>query len=715
MFKKYKEWYKQQSIGKKLLLINAITTFATLLFLLILMASIFLYSEKNQMLDQAESESAIYTQTLSQPLATKDAKTAQAILSAFKKSKNIDYAVLLDTEGVALAEYTQNGDTAKLLTTESLAGADKNGQSHQFKYLHMGYTSLVTLNDKKIGYLYTESNTAKIYKHFAWFMLLALTASALAGAIGLRLIRRLQRKLMAPLYHLIDLMHNITDKNDYEQRANIESDDEIGELAKGINQMLGKIHYRERTMDRELKDKIEVEKRLDRLAHYDVITHLPNRHFFNHSLSRAASQMPADQTNFGLMFVDLDNFKTVNDTLGHHMGDALLLKVAEILKGAIRTDDVVARLGGDEFGIILNNLSRAEDAANIGRKINQEITAFTRLEGNQIAIGASIGISMFPKDADNIDTLLQNADTAMYYAKENGKNNFQFYNSDMRARSRQRATIESNLQRAIEENQLYLEYQPQFNIETNQITGVEALIRWQHPELGLVRPDEFINIAEDSGLIVLIGEWVLKTACHQAKIWRTEGLNFPVAINVSSRQFRETSLVQRFARIVEEAGAMPGWIELEVTESSLMGNKEATKTRFYELLKLGFSITLDDFGTGYSSLAHLKRYPISKIKIDRSFVNDIDKSEEASSIARTIIAMGTSLNIMVVAEGIETRAQADRLLTCGCKMGQGYLVSAAVHPDKVSFIVNANTVNKQVAAAKKTLDFSGIDVLKRPS
>jgi diguanylate cyclase len=714
MFKQYKEWYKQQSIGKKLLLINAITTFATLLFLLILMASIFLYTEKNNMLEDAGAKSAIYSQALSQSLLNKDAKTAQDLLTAFKKSENIDYAVLLDTEGVALAEYAKDGYEQKNLTTASLAAADKDGQGHDFKNFHLGYTSLVNANDKKIGYFYTESSTADIYKHFGLFMLLALAASTLAGAIGLRLIRRLQRKLMAPLYQLIDLMHNITDKNDYAQRAQIESNDEIGELAKGINQMLGKIHYRERTMDRELKDKIEVEKRLDRLAHYDVITHLPNRHFFNHSLSRAASQMPADQTNFGLMFVDLDNFKTVNDTLGHHMGDALLLKVAEILKGAIRTDDVVARLGGDEFGIILNNLSRPEDAANIGRKINQEITAFTRLDGNQIAIGASIGISMFPKDADNVDALLQNADTAMYYAKENGKNNFQFYNSEMRARSRQRATIESNLQRAIEENQLYLEYQPQFNIETNQITGVEALIRWQHPELGLVRPDEFIGIAEDSGLIVQIGEWVLKTACLQAKAWRAEGLSFPVAINVSSRQFRELTLVQRFAQIVEEAGAMPSWIELEVTESSLMGNKEATKTRFYELMKLGFNLTLDDFGTGYSSLAHLKRFPISKIKIDRSFVADIDKSEEASSIARTIIAMGTSLNILVVAEGIETRAQAERLLACGCKLGQGYLVSAAVHPEKVAFIVNANTVNKQVAV-KKALDFSGIEVVKRTS
>jgi diguanylate cyclase len=703
-----KNWYKQLMLGKKLMVINAITTLTTLLLLMSSIAAIYIYTQRNQMLEQTAAQSKIFAESLKVSLILNDDKSANAVLSSLESVPDVEYAALLDVEGVVLSEYRkpsyqQNNDLAG-----QILQSDNTGSSYEFTMQHLLHAQLIMGKaDKKLGYFVTQSSITPIYKQVALFMLLALAATALAAYVGIYFLNRMQKKLMAPLYKLIDVMHQVTDKNDYSQRAIVESEDEMGELAKGFNQMLGKVHYRERTLDKELKDKIEVEKRLDRLAHYDVTTHLPNRHYFNHNLSRIAAVASKQQMSFGLMFIDLDNFKNVNDTLGHHMGDALLLRVAEILKGAVRADDVVARLGGDEFGIILNDLSRPDDAAIVGKKINKEISALTMLDGNQISVGASIGISLFPKDAENVDVLLQNADTAMYYAKENGKNNFQFFGAEMRARTYKRANIETNLRKALENNELYVEYQPQFNTRTFEMTGVEALIRWNHPEIGMIRPDEFISIAEESGLIVPIGEWVLQTAAKQASTWRKEGLNLDIAVNISSRQFKESNLAQRFSAICKEAETEPAWIELELTESALLGNTDAIKTRLNELMLCGFKLTLDDFGTGYSSLAYLKRFPISKIKIDRSFVVDIEKNLEGSAITRAIIAMGKALDMRVIAEGIETIEQAQSLAEFGCEYGQGFLVSPAVNPQAVARLYAANNNNKQATKIKKPLDFSG--------
>ncbi|MEO8418628.1 MAG: EAL domain-containing protein [Methylophilaceae bacterium] len=494
--------------------------------------------------------------------------------------------------------------------------------------------------------------------------------------------------LMAPLHSLIKIMHLIADKNDYSKRYELHSDDEMGELAKGFNQMLEKIQDRNNSLDTELQQKVETEKRLDRLAHYDTVTHLPNRHFFNSSLVKAAGQGSSNEVKFSLMFIDLDNFKMVNDTLGHHMGDILLHKVAQTLRNTVRTEDIVARLGGDEFGVILSNLARAEDAANIARKIIAKISASTNLGGNEVVVGASIGISFFPADADNIDILMQNADTAMYQAKNQGKNNFQFFNSEMRLRTQHRMTIETDLRKALEEQQLYLEYQPQFDIKTRHIKSVEALLRWQRPQLGRISPLEFIPVAEESGLIVPIGEWVFRSACLQLKQWRAQGLQLTVAVNVSGRQFREANLFEQFAHIVSEVGVSASWIELEITESTLIDASETTIKKLNEFASKGFRLAIDDFGTGYSSLSYLKKFPISILKIDRSFISSIEDNPDDKAIAHAIIAMAGSLNMQVIAEGIENEQQAQCLLEFGCDLGQGFLISPAVAPDKILALCN---------------------------
>jgi len=507
----------------------------------------------------------------------------------------------------------------------------------------------------------------------------------------------LQGVLMKPLHNLIKLMHFISENNDYSKRYESYNDDEMGELAIGFNQMLDKIQDRDNAVGTELKDKEIAERRLDRLAHYDVVTHLPNRHFFNRSLAISASQADPGDVKFGLMFIDLDNFKMVNDTLGHHIGDILLHHVAEILKETVRGDDIVARLGGDEFGIILSNLEHAENAAVIARKIIARISTPAILDGHKVIVGASIGISFFPTDADDIETLMQNADTAMYHAKAQGKNNFQFFNDEMRVRVQNRMNIENDLRQAVEGKQLYLEYQPQFDIHTRSIHSVEALLRWQHPILGRISPDQFITVAEESGLIIPIGEWVFRTACQQAKSWRAQGLQLTIAVNISSRQFHESSLFQKFNDILSDVGADASWIELEITEGALLDTSDLMTRKLNAFTNIGFKLAIDDFGTGYSSLSYLKLFPINKIKIDRSFIEGIPHDLNNNAIARAIIAMGNSLNMQVIAEGIETEQQALCLLAYGCNLGQGFLVSPSVTADKIAALCqNGNSILEAV-------------------
>lgn len=691
MKRKLLNWYHHLRFGNKLLLINSITAGVAMLLLLLSIATIYIITQRNHVLEQTSIQAQVFGENLLAPLSFNDSDSAREVLNSLRNSPYVRYVDLFDMHGNHLVETSVNNHQAIEPVPASFRSADKHGKTYEFGWQYLRYMYAISINGKTSGYLYTESDITPIYKQAAMFGLFSLIAMGFAATAGLLLLNRLQRMLMAPLHNLIQLMHFVSENNDYSKRYERVSDDEMGELATGFNQMLDKIQERDEALGTELKDKEIAERRLDRLAHYDVVTHLPNRHFFNRSLAMSASQAAPEDVKFALMFIDLDNFKIVNDTLGHHVGDQLLHHVAEVLKNVVRTDDVVARLGGDEFGIILSNLEHAENAATIARKIIEKVSAPTVLGGHQVVVGASIGISFFPADARNIDSLLQNADTAMYHAKEQGKNNFQFFNGEMRARVQSRMEIETNLRKALEEKQFYLEYQPQFDIESRRISSVEALLRWQHPKQGRIGPNEFIPVAEESGLIVPIGEWVFRTACLQAKAWREQGLPLTIAVNVSSRQFQENCLLQQFNHILTEVGADASWIELEVTESALIDDSEAAISKLNAFADKGFKLAIDDFGTGYSSLSYLKRFPISKLKIDRSFVHDIENVEENKAISRAIIAMGNSLGMQVIAEGIENEQQAQCLLNCGCYLGQGYLVSPSVAADEIVTLSHIST------------------------
>lgn len=414
------------------------------------------------------------------------------------------------------------------------------------------------------------------------------------------------------------------------------------------------------------------------LAHHDALTNLPNRMLLMERLSHALAHAHRHEQRVAVMFLDLDRFKNINDTLGHMVGDQLLKSVAKRLSECVREDDTVARLGGDEFVIILEGVSNVQDVAGVAQKLINSLERPVMLERQEMFVTTSIGISVYPDDGDSADILIKHADTAMYRAKEQGRNNYQFYTADMNTRALERLTMENSLRHALERNEFMLYYQPQVDLRTRSITGMEALLRWQHPDFGLVSPSRFIPIAEETGLIVPIGEWALRAACFQNKAWQDAGMPcLHVAVNLSARQFKQPNLVNMVSQALAGSGLEPRYLELEITESIAMEHAEETIARLNELKAMGVSISMDDFGTGHSSLSYLKRFPIDTLKIDRSFVQDVLLDSQDAAIAAAITTMARGLKMKVVTEGVETQEQIGFLREHDRDEVQGYYFS---HP-----------------------------------
>ena len=423
---------------------------------------------------------------------------------------------------------------------------------------------------------------------------------------------------------------------------------------------------------RDLTERKRSEERLAYLAQNDTLTRLPNRHMLHDRLVQMLAQAPQNGRLIGCMYIDLDRFKYVNDTFGHGIGDLLLIQVGERLQKCVRSTDVIGRLGGDEFAAVLSSLARSEDAGLVAQKVNAALSAQFDLDGHETYISASIGIAIHPRDGSDADLLLKNADAAMYRAKEQGRNNHQFYLPEMDKGSR-RLQLDARLRGALERSEFLLHYQPKADLATGSISGFEALLRWQDPQQGLVSPAQFIPILEDTGLIVPVGEWVLRTVCAQIKEWQGQGFKpRPVSVNVSARQFQQKNLDAVIGRIIRDAGIDPALIEIELTESLLMKDAEETVRVLTSLKASGVTLSVDDFGTGYSSLAYLRRFPLDELKIDGSFVRDATTEPEDAEIIVAIITLAHNLKLKVVAEGVETEAQLRFLRSHGCEEMQGY-------------------------------------------
>ena len=421
----------------------------------------------------------------------------------------------------------------------------------------------------------------------------------------------------------------------------------------------------------------QLEERVNYLSLYDALTGLPNQNFFKSSCERElAAARRGDKGKLAALFLSVDRFKKIYETLGHEAGDKLLCEISRRLTQSVREDDTLAYFGGDEFALLLRRIGGAEEAIKLIQRAREVLKPAFNLDGQELFITASLGISLSPDDGADLQTVLKNAAAALDRAKQQGGDQYQFYTADMNAAALKRLSLENDLRRALERAEFVLHYQPQASAETGQLTGMEALVRWQHPERGLVSPAEFIPVAEETGLIVPLGRWVLREACAQSRLWHDAGLaSLRVAVNLSARQFEQPDLTEMIARVLAETGLQPGCLELELTESSVMRNADASARLLGELKQSGIHISIDDFGTGYSSLSYLNRFPIDKLKVDQSFVRGMLSNQSDAAIVRAVITLAHSLKLKVVAEGVETKEQLAFLHLLKCDEMQGYLFS----------------------------------------
>jgi diguanylate cyclase (GGDEF)-like protein/PAS domain S-box-containing protein len=442
----------------------------------------------------------------------------------------------------------------------------------------------------------------------------------------------------------------------------------------------------------DITDRRLAEEQLQFIATHDALTALPNRLMFSNLLSHTIETAKRYSNRFALFFIDLDRFKSINDALGHQAGDQLLVDTAQRLRRCLRTSDVLARISGDEFVLLAPQLDNEESAAVVARKIIAEVSEPMYLLEQKCQITASVGICLYPEHGGDEKTLVKNADSAMYAAKEAGKNNYQFFNSSSTSQSLERMALESELRSALANNEFSLQYQAKLDLRNNNITGVEALLRWNNPKYGSISPAQFIPMAEETGLIVPIGRWVLMTACKQNVEWQKQGLPpICVAVNISARQFLNRDLLINIKEALEESGMAPELLELEITESMVMHHVDQAVALLYEIKKLGARIAIDDFGTGYSSLAQLKRFPIDTLKVDRSFINEVAHDADDQAITDAVIALGKSLSLTIIAEGVETKEQQDFLRKHSCDEMQGYYFSRPVPPAEFSELLRTHS------------------------
>jgi diguanylate cyclase (GGDEF)-like protein/PAS domain S-box-containing protein len=451
-------------------------------------------------------------------------------------------------------------------------------------------------------------------------------------------------------------------------------------LERAVAERTAELQSANQRLEAEINDRKQAESRAQHLADHDVLTSLPNRRLLEDRLTQALALSYRNRKQTAVMFVDLDRFKNINDSLGHASGDVLLKEVADRLVKQLRVGDTICRIGGDEFVIVLPEIKRSSDAAHVAQKIIETVSQPVPVEERDLQVTASIGISVFPDDGRDAETLIRNADAAMYHAKETGRANYQFFTDQMNLAATKRLTLENDLRRAVQKGEMRVYYQPMTELQTGCAVAHEALVRWQHPTRGVILPAEFIQLAEDTGLILKIGEWVLREACRWANFIGTDH-GLLVSVNLSPRQFMDPKLVELVASVLKDSGLPPRLLELEITESTAMQHTDVTLSTFKKLKELGVSIAIDDFGTGYSSLAYLKRFPVDKLKIDKSFIAELAQGKDQKAIVAAIIGLAHTLGLRVCAEGVETEAQLEFLQSCGCDFIQGYLSGRPVDAD----------------------------------
>lgn len=676
---------RDSSIGNKLLIINVVSMGLAMLILVLSITAVMFVSSRNSLLEDVNNQAYILGESLAPTVLFGDFDSADALSKAVPP--HIEYVIVLDRAGKKFISFPHHA--------EIRADVKVSAFEQYFSEIHMSYP--LKVNDQPVGMIQMGASLGRIYHQLTQFLLFTFFSLLVSTGVGIVMLRKLQPHLLSPIVGLTKSMRLISNTDNYSLRFHLNNKDELGELAAGFNSMLKKIQSNQVKLDAELVRRKEAEDRLQQLAFYDSVTHLPNRHFFKERLESVVVSTLRHHSSCSVMLIDLDDFKNVNDTLGHHVGDELLLAVSDRINKALRGSDVLCRIGGDEFAMILENTQDITQVTFIAERVIGLLTQPFMLHGKEVFIGASIGISFCPADTTDIPTLLRNADNAMYSAKNCGKNHYQMYQQNMEHKSMKRFTLENALRRALELNELFLVYQPIVQISTHEIVGFEALVRWNNAELGVVYPSDFIPIAEETGLILPIGEFVVTEACSQMQHWRDAcGFEGMLSVNLSGRQLFKPDAVERIVTAVKSTGFPYDLLNFELTESILMDHSKETFDKLEALNHLGFSISIDDFGTGYSSMSYLKRYPINTLKIDRSFISDLPRDPNDIAISKAIIALGKNLAMKIVAEGVEAEEQLKFLQACGCDLAQGFFFSEPMTAEQTEDFILTQVKSKKL-------------------
>lgn len=669
-----KSYFDKLAIRQKLYLMHLLVTGAAMLLVFALAITVQHLSFKHDLVDDLESHLSVIENNIGAAIAFEDQRSASETLNSLSLNTSIEHAYILLNDGTLFADY------------QSPAYMERNAKKSKNLLPLNGMIHLnrkILVNEVQVGTIHLDASLNKITDRIKIFSIVLLMAVFLAITLASIISRYLNRYITEPISYLEKLVGNITQKQDYTHRSSIQTQDEIGALSAGINNMLENITLRDAKLHEELEHRKEFQHKLDRLAYIDHQTDLPNRHAFAEHIDRLMRASSQDEGRFYLLLLDLDNFKTVNDTIGHGAGDILLRDCGKRLRSVLKHKDNIFRIGGDEFAITLVGRKPHEDVERICQRITHALSQKFNIDNHEIFIGVSIGVIEYDNNYSK-SSLIKNADVAMYWAKSDGKNTHKFYSKEIEAAKYHQQSLINGLQNALKNNELELYYQPIINVETGLAVGVEALLRWHHPSMGMINPAVFIPIAESTGLITPIGDWVINSALAQIKIWQERyNPDLFVNINISGRQFHDKQLINKIRLAINQYMLDASTVNFELTESILMDDVDKTVGILNALKKIGSSISIDDFGTGHSSMNYLKQFPVKALKIDQSFVQGLPQDKVDCAIIESIFALAKSLGLSVVAEGVETEQQLDFLKTHHCTKVQGHLFSPAVPVDQV--------------------------------
>ena len=672
-----KAYFSKLKLKQKLYLMEFLITIFTMILVFIVITTYQYKSYKDELIEDLNSQILVIESNITAAIAFDDKLAANEILSTLKLNASVDSAYILLNKNNEQFAYFNINQHDKRLSLPKKPDIQINKE--------------LQLEHSPVAQIIVNANINKVHARLKIFALAMLISTIVAIAITRLFANLINRQIIDPINYLYSLSTKITLNKNYSQRSTLNSEDEIGELSMGINAMLDSIEQRDAKLSEELEYRKQAEKKLDQLAYFDAQTNLQNRHAFGEILNKVTAEAVASKNTIYLLLLDLDHFKVVNDTLGHDVGDILLKNCADRLKSVISRADPIFRIGGDEFAIILENIKQSSQVKRICERIIEKLSQTFMIENNEVKIGVSIGVVENPQGFFNESSLVKNADIAMYWAKSDGRNTYKFYSKDIEALKFHEQKLIDLLQVALKHNELELYYQPIYSIADVSVIGFEALLRWQQPELGMVSPTEFIPLAESTGLINPIGDWVIATSLKQIREWQVNfNPNLFININLSARQFHNKTIAKKIEQEITVNQVDARTVNFEVTESYLMQDMDATINTLKSLKKIGVRVSIDDFGTGHSSMNYLKRLPVNTIKIDKSFVNGLPKEKVDCAIVNAIFSLAKSLNLDVVAEGIETEAQLNFLRKNHCSKGQGYFLSAPVPSSEIETILQDN-------------------------